>query len=667
MRTPLLSASIAAAIAISPLASAQNAFTVAGGATPALAGWCGPGMQGGTGDFNADGAQDLFCRDGAGSVWIALESGTPGPLVNPTTFTNKNVWLANFCPATTSEVGVADFNGDGLDDVFCYQLAAPHAIRIAINSGSSTFTDQGSFLSNWCATMPTRAKLNADSWDDLLCFDQRNGGTVTTAITGFRVRGGIHLPRGYYFSTAWPALTNFCGGNGIFGTADLSNRHQTDVWCHFPDTGQTVVAAAPPASGNGFAAPASWGTGFCQSMNGTWPSFGFGDVDGDRRPDAWCWDAAKTVSIARNSGAGLGAAEVWKRNWCSDQSFAGIVAGNTDLNGDGLFDLVCRGDSGTMHAALAATTRNQFLDSNDAWSAGFCTGSGDSLFTGHFDVNGSGTDLLCWHSANATWQVAQSTATGLRWQGGAVLTGTVPVYFEIAGNISLSTATLLGDFVESVGGTAYGDILRAYSGSNGTPTGSFHLAGVSYDTPTTNVGATQAAEATFVANLIGNGALPDDPSGIYVMLAGSNVTTSDASNNRCGHHSFIVRNGKSYAYAVISAGQFFPNSNLCGFFRSATVTTPNNDLVGDNMASNFAHELFETVSNPFGGGWRATAVETNPSSYVEDGDLCNFLLGTSLQTSGGVAFNLTTSKRRYLVQEMWVPTNEVLGVCAMSP
>ena len=202
--------------------------------------------------------------------------------------------------------------------------------------------------------------------------------------------------------------------------------------------------------------------------------------------------------------------------------------------------------------------------------------------------------------------------------------------------------TTINQFVQDLNGSPYYAIASQHGDSTGNISTALSYGGTWLDT--TN-------------------AIPNDPPNIFDLLdevnraKAANGWTSDANSyfqvytpsgygtttNYCGFHAAF---GGAFGLILFpavhgSGGTCFPSGPF-----------PNNQIV-DAAINVSAHEIMETVTDPFLFGWY----------YVdwsgEIGDLCNFDFGVR----AGDGSNVTLNGHKYLVQQQW--SNAVSG-CALS-
>jgi len=262
------------------------------------------------------------------------------------------------------------------------------------------------------------------------------------------------------------------------------------------------------------------------------------------------------------------------------------------------------------------------------------------------------------------------TNSKMAFHGGPVMAGALDIYLiwygcwddncGLAGNTTIQT--ILRDFTSSIGGSPYLQINRTYPNVNGQiPTGAAFYAGEVVDRYSRGPELSASDIQGIVADKIVSNALPQDPVGIYVVLA-----SADVSSNATGfcipsanpHHGLTQALGVATKYAFVgnpmrcpsvAAPQFIENGNQ--------LPTPNGSLAADAMASTLANLLNRIVTNPSGGAWF--------DRYgLENAVKCDGQFGETYLTVTGARANIKLGYRDFLIQENWV--NDRKGRCAMN-
>jgi Phosphate-induced protein 1 conserved region len=263
-----------------------------------------------------------------------------------------------------------------------------------------------------------------------------------------------------------------------------------------------------------------------------------------------------------------------------------------------------------------------------------------------------------------------NTSTKISYHGGPLVTGTPGVYLvwygcwdDTCGNAgNTATQTIMTDFLSNVGGTPYFQINAMYPNSSGlAPSGGLLYAGSTIDRYSHGMELTQADIAAIVHDRIEDNSLPQDPSGIYVVVASADVgsmATGFCVPGALAHHGTGEAFGSQFRYAFLGNPTRCPAVAAPQFFsRGAQLPTPNGNLAVDAMVSTLAQLLSEIVTNPTGGGWF--------DRYgLENAAKCVGQFGTTYATPNGARANLKLAGRDYLIQQNWV--NDRKGHCAMN-
>ncbi len=244
---------------------------------------------------------------------------------------------------------------------------------------------------------------------------------------------------------------------------------------------------------------------------------------------------------------------------------------------------------------------------------------------------------------------------GILYHGGSVMTSTHnTAYFIWYGNWANNTApAILENFMKHLGGSPYFNINTTYTNRAGTPiTNAVKFGGSITDNYSQGTTLDDNAIQTIVSNAVTGGKLPKSANAIYFVLTSADVMESSGfCSQYCGWHYYGTISGTRLKYSFIG------NPDQCPTSCAVQTTSPNNNAGADGMASIIAHELEETVTDPYVSAW-------SDSSGEENGDKCAWTFGTESSASNGAQYNVTLGGMNYLIQQNWVNANG--GSCAMS-
>ena len=278
---------------------------------------------------------------------------------------------------------------------------------------------------------------------------------------------------------------------------------------------------------------------------------------------------------------------------------------------------------------------------------------------------------MCVVMANPLAAQNQRLTSKMLYHDGPVLTGLASFYiiwygcWETANCGDLQAMLLMNDFLITVGHSPYAQINSTYTDASGQPaTSAFALGGYVVDSSyARGVDLTPSDMTNIITDQINNFRLPQDRTGIYVIVGSADVASSATgfcTQSTPPHHAIGIVNGDLVNYV------FLGNPNRCpsvaGPQFSPSGPTPNNTYVGDVLVSNLAHAINGHVTNPRGNGWY--------DRYgLENADKCQDALGNpsfgqTYVTANGARANVRLGNRDFLLPQNWV--NDRKARCAMS-
>ena len=276
------------------------------------------------GDLNGDGKDDVLLRHDDGRWYYNAMDGrrriaeASGPASLPT-------------DAEYRLAGIADFNGDGMDDVMLRHATTNRWYYYPMN-GREILSGQGEVTmtrnADW--RFVATGDLNGDGRGDILLRHAKDFRWYYYPLNGRAVaagRGTVNVWRGRHWQ--FRALADFDGD----GRDDVLLRHANGRWYYFPMNGRRAIAA-----GRGYAnltADVDWRFRAAADFNGD----GKDDVL-LRRPDGrWYYypmDGRRYIA-GQQRVAGMTANLAWR------------FAGMGDLNADGKDDVLLRHFAGRWY------------------------------------------------------------------------------------------------------------------------------------------------------------------------------------------------------------------------------------------------------------------------------------------------------------------------------
>ena len=259
------------------------------------------------------------------------------------------------------------------------------------------------------------------------------------------------------------------------------------------------------------------------------------------------------------------------------------------------------------------------------------------------------------------------------YHGGRVLTGPVDVYLIWYGcwvaNCGNSGSPVTVDVIETlaqnIGATPYFALNTLYTNGSGQgPSGALFYGRSVFDQSYSHGSELSEDDIkAIVKQQIESLAVPQDPNGIYIVLASADV--SSVATGFCTTVGAPPLHGNAEAFFSDMRYGFVGNPNRCPSLEGsqfvaangALLPTPNGDFAGDAMASTVARVVNNIESDPWGDAWY--------DRYgLESADKCFGTFGQTYTTANGARANVRWGQRDYLIQQNWV--NDHRSRCALS-
>lgn len=168
------------------------------------------------GDFNGDGRADIFCRHSDGKVSLS-RMNTKG------TFDGTEPMEWDWCDKE-DELHAGDFNGDGRTDLLC--RSSNNKVSIALANSTGKFNGTWSREWDWCnqdGVYLIVTDFNGDGYDDLFCYN-----------SNLHEKSSVAFNTPYlYFKNGMKYQFHFCTRGGIdrFFVGFFNDDKRADIVC----------------------------------------------------------------------------------------------------------------------------------------------------------------------------------------------------------------------------------------------------------------------------------------------------------------------------------------------------------------------------------------------------------------------------------------------------
>jgi len=266
-------------------------------------------------------------------------------------------------------------------------------------------------------------------------------------------------------------------------------------------------------------------------------------------------------------------------------------------------------------------------------------------------------------TANQSATTPMKTDSKMLYHGGPVLLGIQDVYIIFYGSWSdasdTTTMLILSDFLSTIGNTPYMQINSGYTNSTSQPASAALVYGGSVVEGSYSHGVelTDSDLQGIIYDQIVNFHLPQDPQGIYVIVASADISSTATGFCIPGAPPY---HGNGIIFGARTQYVFLGHPNRCPTVAGAQFTggpTPNGNFAGDAMVTNLAHALNSLLTNPLRNAWY--------DRYgLENADKCTTTFGQTYTTANGARANIRLGNRDFLLEQNWVNAPHK-GYCAL--
>jgi hypothetical protein len=207
------------------------------------------------------------------------------------------------------------------------------------------------------------------------------------------------------------------------------------------------------------------------------------------------------------------------------------------------------------------------------------------------------------------------------------------------GSDNASGQTIVRDWANSIGGTAYYQLNQSLSINGYNLTGNVQYGGDTTDAYSKGNALTDSNIQSIVDSAISSNRLPYNADGVYFVITSSDVNeTSGFCTNYCGWHTYgSITGGRHVRYSFVG------NAKRCLNACAAQSTSPNGNAGLDAAVSVLSHELEEAATDPDINAWL-------DSRGFENADKCAWTFGHAQYQANGAWANMAFGGRNWLIQ-----------------
>jgi len=193
---------------------------------------------------------------------------------------------------------------------------------------------------------------------------------------------------------------------------------------------------------------------------------------------------------------------------------------------------------------------------------------------------------------------------------------------------NIEATSLISYFFNNIDKTDYWNIQKQYTGESTVIEKKIIFDNYSLGKAFPNV-------EEIIKNAIIKGNLPTDPDGVYFVITSKDVSIAGFCKHFCGYHTYFQLNETRIIYSFVG------DSTTC-WGCSPIRESINNNVAADTSMSIIAHELVESMSDPYLDAWF-------DSEGYENKDKCAWNYGDTYVLNNK-KYNLKMPKYRFLIQ-----------------